>query len=121
MQLYLFVVLVLSTWRWTHFVVEDTFPLVAKPREWITRRKPMGMLAYLVGCTFCSSVWIAAAHVGALYLFMDISVEAPVALGAALSVLAAFGEAVLARIDVGTPILLEASVEEIEPPGEAIQ
>lgn len=95
MTLYIFFVLVISTWRITHLVVEDSIPVVAKPREWIIDRKPHGNLAYLLGCTYCSSVWVAAAHVAVVDLALDVSVPLPVALAAGLSILAAFGEEVL--------------------------
>jgi hypothetical protein len=110
-SLYLFVVLSLSVWRWTHLIVEDTIPIVAKPREWIVRRKPMGNLAYLVGCTWCSSVWVAAAHVGVLYAYQD-EVVAPVALGAAFSLIAGVGETFVGWLDKSTPVELQVEYAE---------
>lgn len=93
-----FLVLVLSTWRITHLVVEDQIPLVKKPREWITNRNPEGNLAYLVDCIWCSSVWVAAAHIGALYIWQD-SVPQPFALAAALSAGAALFETLTQYLD----------------------
>lgn len=99
MTVLIFVLLALSTWRWTHLIVEDTIPFVAKPREWIIARKPMGNLSYLLGCTYCSSVWVAAAHVVALDLLTDYPAPAPVLLVASLSILAALGETVVDWLD----------------------
>lgn len=96
---FLFIVLALSTWRFTHLVVEDTLPLISKPREWIIDRKPEGNLAYLLGCTYCSSVWVAAAHVAVVDLAMGWSVAAPVAVAAALSIITAFAETVVDWLD----------------------
>ncbi len=80
-----FALMALSAWRVTHLVVEDTLPLVARPRAWVVGRKPAGNLAYLLGCTYCSSVWVAA--------------PLPPAYAAALSILAAFGETVVDWLD----------------------
>lgn len=99
MTVFVFFLLVLSTWRFTHLVVEDTIPFVAKPREWIIDRKPDGNVAYLLGCTYCSSVWVAAAHVAALDLLTDYSVPVPAFVVAALSICAAFGETVVDWLD----------------------
>lgn len=104
MSVFLFVLLALSTWRFTHLVVEDTFPLIAQPRQWIIDRNPQGSLAYLVNCTWCSSVWVAAAHVAAADALFGVHIQMPVVAAAALSVLAAFGEEVvdwLARYGMG--------------------
>ena len=95
----IFALLALSTWRWTHLIVEDTFPPIAKPRTWIIERKPMGSVAYLLGCTYCSSVWVAAAHVVALDLLTDYPAPAPVLLAASLSILTAFAETVVDWLD----------------------
>jgi hypothetical protein len=99
MTLALFALMALSTWRFTHLVVEDTIPIVARPRQWVVDRKPNGNLAYLLGCTYCSSVWVAAAHVLVLDLAMDYDVAVPVMVVAALSILAAFAESVVDWLD----------------------
>lgn len=104
MSIFLFIMLALSTWRFTHLIVEDSIPFAAKPREWIEQRYEGGNLAYLVSCTWCSSVWVAAAHVAAADAFLRVNVPMPVVAAAALSVLAAFGEEVvdwLARYGLG--------------------
>lgn len=95
----IFALLVFSTWRWTHLIVEDTMPIVAKPRAWIIQRKPMGNLAYLLGCTYCSSVWIAGAHVAVFDLWTDYSIPVPALMIAALSILTAFAETVVDWLD----------------------
>lgn len=99
MTVFVFLLAALSTWRFTHLVVEDTIPIIAKPREWIVARKEHGNLAYLLGCTYCSSVWVAGAHVAALDLLTDITVPLPVFMIASLSILAAFGETVTDWLD----------------------
>lgn len=97
---FVFLLLTLSVWRFTHLVVEDTFPLVAKPRQQIIDRKPEGNLAYLLGCTYCSSVWVAVAHVAAYdFLLGGTSVSVPFATAAAMSILAAFAETVVDWLD----------------------
>lgn len=99
MTVFTFVLLALSTWRWTHLIVEDTLPLVKRPRDWLIAKNPDGNLAYLLGCTYCSSVWVAAAHVLAADLLVGWSVPAPVVTAAALSILAALGETVVDFLD----------------------
>lgn len=95
----LFALLALSTWRWTHLIVEDTIPIVAKPREWIENKWPHSNFAYLVGCTWCSSVWVAAAHVIAFDLVTDYDVALPVFVVGALSVLTGFAETIVDWLD----------------------
>lgn len=99
-----FLLLALSTWRFTHLVVEDHIPIVEKPREWIINRKPEGNLAYLLGCTYCSSVWVAMVHVAVVDIFLEWSVPLYVAVAAGLSILTAFAETVVDWLDrFGTP------------------
>jgi hypothetical protein len=97
------VVLTMAVHRFTHLVVEDQLPVVRRPREWLVARKPDGPLAYLVNCFWCSSVWVAAAAVGLLYVWTPASwdgVAEPVALGAALSTGACVIETILEWFDV---------------------
>lgn len=96
---FLFLLLALSCWRITHLVVEDTIPIVAKPRDWIINRNPDGNIAYMLGCTYCSSVWVAGLHVAGWYLFVDAGMPVPVAVIGALSILSALGESVLDWLD----------------------
>lgn len=91
----IFALMVLATWRITHLVVEDTIPVIAKPRDWVIARKPEGNLAYLLGCTYCSSVWVAAGVVAAVDLGTDYPVPLPALMIASLSILAALGESIL--------------------------
>lgn len=93
-----FFILSLSVWRFTHLIVDDHIPVVRKPREWIVARNPDGNVAYLVGCTWCSGVWVAAVHVIVLYLWHG-HVAEPVALGAAWAALAALYETVTQALD----------------------
>jgi hypothetical protein len=100
MTVAIFFLLALSTWRFTHLIVEDAIPFVKRPREWVEQKWPDSNVAYLVGCTYCSSVWVAAAHVGVLYLLPDTpSIPLPVFVVAALSIVASFGESVLDWLD----------------------
>jgi Protein of unknown function (DUF1360) len=49
-----------TAWRATHLIVEDDFP----PIRWVRRRLVAGgpeWLGDLVSCTWCTSVWVAAA------------------------------------------------------------
>jgi hypothetical protein len=96
---FIFLLLALSTWRITHLVVEDTIPLVAKPREAIIARNEDGNLAYLLGCTYCSSVWVATLTVLIVDLWMDMSVPVPVAVVGALSIFTAFAETIVDWLD----------------------
>jgi hypothetical protein len=96
---FVFILLALSVWRFTHLIVEDTIPVIAKPREWIISRNEESNLSYMLGCTYCTSVWIAIAHVVGLDLVTDYSVPVPVFVIAALSILAAFGETVVDWLD----------------------
>jgi hypothetical protein len=45
----------LATYRLTRLVTTDT--ILARPREWVQAR--YDRLGYLVGCDWCSSIWIA--------------------------------------------------------------
>lgn len=54
-----FFLLALSVARLTWLITEDHLPLVERPRTWIVQRKPMGSLAYLVNCWWCSSIYVA--------------------------------------------------------------
>lgn len=97
-----FFVLVLAVHRVTHFIVEDQLPLVRVPRDWLVRRKPEGLLAYLVNCFWCSSIWTAGLAVGACYIWTPAGwqgVAAPFVLGAALSTGAVFIETVIEWFD----------------------
>jgi len=96
---FVFLLLALSTWRVTHLVVEDTIPFVANPREWIINRKPDGNLAYLLGCTYCSSVWVGALHVAIVDWVLGYDVPVPVAVLGALSIFTAFGETIVDWLD----------------------
>lgn len=89
----------LATWRLTHLVVEDTLPLIARPRNWIVQHSPGSNFSYLLGCVYCSSVWVAAAVTAGLDLWTDISVPQPFLFGSALSIIAAFGETVIDWLD----------------------
>ena len=101
---FIFILLALSVWRVTHLVVEDTIPVVAKPREWLINRNPDSSFSYLLGCTYCSSVWVAAAHVAVVDLALGWSVPLYVAVAAGLSILTAFAETVVDWLDrFGTP------------------
>ncbi len=99
MSAFAFLVVALSVWRVTHLVVEDSLPLVEKPREWVIARKPEGNLAYLLGCTYCTSVWVAGGHLAALYLLTDVEPALPAALVAAWSITTAFAETVVDWLD----------------------
>ena len=72
------------TYRVTRLIIEDTFPLLAIPREkfleWLTSSdasKPahLGALGrsthYLLSCMWCSSMWVGAAVVYAFSLYVD--------------------------------------------------
>jgi hypothetical protein len=65
----------------------------------IVARNPDGNLAYMLGCTYCSSVWVAALHVAAFYAFADGGMPVPAAVVGALSILAALGESVVDWLD----------------------
>ncbi len=47
----------LATMRVTRLVTTDY--LTERPRRWVQRHAPTS-IAYLVGCPWCSSVWVAA-------------------------------------------------------------
>ncbi len=96
---FIFILLALSVWRVTHLVVEDTIPVIAKPREWLIDRNPDSSFSYLLGCTYCSSIWVAAAHVAIVDWILDYSVPVPVAVLFGLSILTAFGETVVEFLD----------------------
>jgi hypothetical protein len=96
---FLFCILALSTWRFTHLVVEDQIPVVKRPRDWVENRWPDSSFAYLVSCTYCSSVWVAAAHVAVVDLWLGVSTPVPVAVAAGLSIVTAFGETVVDWLD----------------------
>jgi hypothetical protein len=99
---FVYVILTLSVWRLTHLVVEDQIPIVKSPRDWIIARKPHGNVAYLLGCTYCSSVWVAAAHAVAWDLWVD-DTSMPVlmlcACAAGWSILTALGETIIDWLD----------------------
>lgn len=99
MTVFVFVLACLATWRLTHLVVEDQLPLVKKPREWIIARKPHGNLAYLLGCTYCSSVWVAAGVTGGVDLWAHVPVPAPFLYAAGLSIVTAFFETIVDWLD----------------------
>ena len=96
---FIFALLALSTWRITHLVVEDTIPAVAKPREWLIARNPDSSFSYLLGCTYCSSVWVAAAHVVVVDWALNYSVPLPLVVVGALSITTAFAETVVDWLD----------------------
>ena len=99
MNPFVFVIMALATWRITHLIVEDQLPIVKTPREWIINRKPEGNLAYLLGCTYCSSVWVAGGVVAAVDVIAEKSVVLPAFTLAALSILTAFAETVVDWLD----------------------
>lgn len=58
MDLILFIVFLLSTYRLTRLIIEDE--IFDTPRDWLYRQvKPGGKLAYLLGCPWCISFWVA--------------------------------------------------------------
>jgi len=60
MTVFLFILLALGVARVTWFITEDHLPLIKRPRDWVVNRKPEGNLAYLVGCWWCVSIYVAA-------------------------------------------------------------
>jgi hypothetical protein len=94
-----FLLAALATWRITHLVVEDTVPVVARPRQWVMDRWPDGNLTYVLHCTYCSSVWVGAAVTAGVDLLTKTPVPAPVLYAAGLSILTAFAETVVDWLD----------------------
>lgn len=99
MIVFVFVLAWLATWRLTHLAVEDAFPLVARPRDAIVAGDPNGWLAYLVTCTWCSSVWIGAAVTAGVDLLTRYPVPMPLLYALSLSILTAFAETVVDWLD----------------------
>lgn len=54
----------LATYRATRLIVEDDVPF-GPARDWITRRWPDSKFTELVGCPWCSSMYVAAVVVTA--------------------------------------------------------
>ncbi len=53
-----FIVFLLAVYRVTRLIIEDE--ILDGPRDWAYRQvKPGGKLAYLLGCPWCMSFWVA--------------------------------------------------------------
>lgn len=94
---FIFIIMALATWRITHLIVEDSFPPIARPRNWASMKWPNSSFVYLWNCTYCSSVWVGAGVTWAAD--WRFSVPAPVLVIFALSCVAAFGETVVDWLD----------------------
>jgi Protein of unknown function (DUF1360) len=71
----------LACYRLTRLVVVDTFPPIARPREWIERRTlgtRLEMLGDLLTCHWCASGWISMALVAGVDWFSSVPVPLPV-------------------------------------------
>jgi hypothetical protein len=53
-----FIVFLLAVYRATRLIIEDE--ILDGPRDWAySKVKPGGKLAYLLGCPWCMSFWVA--------------------------------------------------------------
>lgn len=76
------VLLALTVWRATRFVVKDDLPLIKTPRDRLVRRSTQldGTLRWygeLITCPWCVSVWLAGAGTALTWWLRDDGLPVP--------------------------------------------
>lgn len=93
----LLVLALLATYRLTRLVTLDV--ITDTPRRWLQRRLPEA-LAYLIGCPWCASIWLAIPISGAVVMWPTNRLVLVVLLGLSGSAVAG----ILARGDEPTDL-----------------
>lgn len=69
---FLFLLLVLTSFRITRLVISDTFPPVVHTREWLIREINRDWFEDLLTCGWCSGTYIASAVVSITWIFLPL-------------------------------------------------
>jgi hypothetical protein len=101
------VLLALTVWRATRFVVKDDLPLVKTPRDRLVRRSTRsdGTLRWygeLITCPWCTSVWLAGVGTALTWWLRDDGLPVPLLVFGAVAAFAATYEDLTTRAPAPT-------------------